>query len=152
MKKTTLICSTVFLLASCSANYKAPTEIDPIIKAPHNKSPLTLLNQAKKELLIAGYQIQTIDNDAGIISTELKNLSLTPAKANCGKTMGLDYLKDNRTKTQVAINVIVSKSDILIKTNIHGEYKPGSVSQDLTLTCISKGVIEQDLLNKIINM
>ena len=64
--------------------------------------------------------------------------------------MGIDYLKDKRTKTEVAINIVVDNKTLIIRSNIQGEYKPGAVDQDITLTCVSKGVIEKQLANKII--
>ena len=63
--------------------------------------------------------------------------------------MGIDYLKDNRTKTEVAINIIVTDKEITVKSNIHGEYKPGRVDQDMTLTCVSRGVVENKLLKQL---
>jgi hypothetical protein len=70
-------------------------------------------------------------------------------QGDCGTTMGIDYLKDNRTSTRVSYGLIVDDNRITIKANIEGEYKPGSVSQDMTLTCISRGLLERDLLEKI---
>ncbi|WDE11136.1 hypothetical protein [Thalassomonas haliotis] len=140
----------IALLSACSVNYEAPLTIEPVVKADHNQSVKNILKNAKRTLLMDGYQIQTFDDEAGIISTSLKNKKLTPMEADCGQTMGLDYLKDNRTKTELALNIIVTEKEITVKSNIHGEYKPGSVDQDMTLTCISKGVVENKLLKQLI--
>ncbi|MFW2036530.1 hypothetical protein ACG93L_13825, partial [Acinetobacter junii] len=72
-----------------------------------------------------------------------------PSYADCGKVMGIDYLKDKRTKTTVAQNIIIDDNSLSIKSNIQGEYKVGSTTFDVTLTCLSKGVIENDLAEKI---
>lgn len=148
--KNLITLSSIVLLSACSATYQQPLTVEPLTKANHNKTPSLLLNSAKKQLLLDGYQIQVIDNEAGIISTSSKTLKLSPTEADCGQTMGLDYLKDKRTKTDIAINIIISKSEIIIKSNIQGEYKPGAVEQNITLSCVSKGKVENDLLNKLL--
>ncbi|CAM4080234.1 hypothetical protein [Pseudoalteromonas byunsanensis] len=148
MKKYLLL-SVVILATGCATTYQAPQTPEKVISAQHSKSTSELLRSAKQVLLLEGYQIQTYDDQAGIISTTLKNKKLTIAQADCGTTMGIDYLKDNRTKTEVALNIIVNDSAITVKSNIHGEYKPGSATNDITLTCVSKGTIESEVLKKI---
>lgn len=63
--------------------------------------------------------------------------------------MGLDCLKDKRTKITVAHNIIIDDNSLSIKINTQGEYKVGSITFDVTLTCLSKGLIEADLADKI---
>ena len=63
--------------------------------------------------------------------------------------MGIDYLKDKRTKTTVAQNIIIDDNSLSIKSNIQGECNVGSTTFDVTLTCLSKGLIEADLADKI---
>ena len=58
-------------------------------------------------------------------------------------------MKDNRTSTRVAYGLIVDDGRIQATSTIEGEYKPGAVDQNITLTCISRGVLEQSLLDKI---
>jgi hypothetical protein len=58
-------------------------------------------------------------------------------------------LKDNRTSTRVAYSVIVDEERVTVRANVEGEYKPGAVDQDITLTCNSRGQLEQQLLQKI---
>jgi hypothetical protein len=149
MMKKVILLLIVIVMTGCAMTYEAPTITAPIVKTELSKSSKDTLNSAKRALLREGYQIQAFDDDAGFISTALINKKVTPAEADCGSTMGIDYLKDSRTKTQVAINIIVNNNDVVVKSNIQGEYKPGAVDQDITLTCISKGVIEQGLLRQI---
>ncbi|MDH0450178.1 MULTISPECIES: hypothetical protein [unclassified Shewanella] len=139
------------LLTGCATTYKAPLIQDKNYSAMHQSTQADTLAKAKRALLLDGFQIQSSDDNAGFISTSSKNWKLTPDQANCGTTMGIDYLKDNRTKTSVAFNIIVDSSNIVIRSNIQGEYKPGAVDQDITLTCVSKGTIEQELGKKILN-
>src|SRR5690554_4813080 len=115
------------MLAGCATTYEAPTTESTSYSVGHNLDKAAVMASAKRVLLLDGYQIQSSDDEAGFISTNLKNWRLTPEEADCGATMGLDYLKDNRTKTEVAFNVIVDDESLAIRSNIHGEYKPGAV-------------------------
>lgn len=139
------------LIVSCAATYKQPTLVAPQISASVSASKEKIMAAAKKVLVLEGFQITSIDDDAGIISTAPKNLHVTPAQADCGTTMGLDYLKDKRTTTRVAFGVIAEDGRVTVKASIEGEYKPGAVDQNITLTCISRGNIERDMLSKIVS-
>ena len=140
-----------FGLSACAATYKAPeTKVAANVSSQIIGSPQDTLNRVKQVLLLDGYQIQSYDNDALIVSTSFKNKRITPTDANCGTTLGLDYLKDKRTDTSVAINVLIVGTTITVTANIHGAYKPGSADQNITLSCVSKGAIERSILAKII--
>lgn len=139
------------LLAGCATTYQAPTAQDKNYSTAHHSTQADILAKAKRALLLDGFQIQSSDDNAGFISTSQKNWKLTPEQASCGTTMGIDYLKDNRTKTSVAFNIIADSNKLVIRSSIQGEYKPGAVDQDITLTCVSKGIIEQNLGDKILN-
>ncbi|WDP92306.1 MAG: hypothetical protein HUN04_22310 [Desulfobacter sp.] len=139
-----------FFITGCAMTYETPKIQNQNFTAPHNSSKTLIVEKAKRVLLLEGFQIQSIDDNSGFISTSLKNWRLTPNQANCGTTMGIDYLKDKRTKTEVAFNVIVDDKTITILSNIQGEYKPGAVDQDITLSCRSKGIIEAQIGNKIL--
>ncbi len=151
MKKYTMFTFLALIITGCATTYQAPVTQSKIYTGNHNSSKGNLMAKAKKILLLEGFQIQSTDDEAGYISTSLKNWKLAPEEASCGTTMGLDYLKDKRTKTEVAFNVIIDETTISIRSNIQGEYKPGAVDQDITLTCVSKGVIEKKLAQKISN-
>jgi len=140
---------TTSLLVACAATYEQPTSVAPQITSAISASKSDILRAAKQVLVSEGFQITNSDESAGIISSAPRNLRVSPAQANCGTTMGLDYLKDNRTSTRVAFGIIAENGKVTVKANIEGEYKPGAVDQDITLTCVSRGVLERDLLTKI---
>ncbi|WP_444914660.1 hypothetical protein ACJJIQ_05025 [Microbulbifer sp. ANSA003] len=137
-------------LGGCAMTYEAPEVKNEPFATEHLSSKSEILKQAERALLLEGFQIQSSDPESGYISTSLKNWKLTPEQASCGTTMGIDYLKDNRTKTEVAFNVVVNDREVIIRSNIQGEYKPGAATQDITLTCVSLGVIEADMAEKIL--
>lgn len=137
-------------IAGCAATYVQPKTIAPTISANVLISKANLLRAAKQVLVANGYQITNSDNFAGVISTAQKNQRVTPKQADCGTTMGINYLKDNRTDTSVAFGIIVGKGKITVKADIDGAYKPGAVEQNITLTCVSKGVLERVMLTQIL--
>lgn len=139
----------VLLLAACAHTYEPPT-----VTYKGNQQSLTaskekILTAAKKVLITEGYQIASIDNEAGTISTALRTVKVKPEQANCGTTMGLDYLKDHRTVTRLGLGIIADDNSLAINANVEAEYRPHSAQQDITLTCVSRGVIEQALQDKI---
>lgn len=138
------------LTIACAATYTQPTSVAPRTSYSVAASKSDILTAAKKALITEGYQITNSDDSAGIVSTALRNLRVTPEQADCGKTMGLDYLKDNRTATRVGFGVIAEEGKITVKSTIEGEYKPGAVDQNITLTCVSRGQLENKMLSKIV--
>ena len=151
INKLTISLSVILIASSCAFNYKAPTGKSKSAKANITDSN-KVFKSAKRSLLLNDYKISYSDKEEGIVSSAYKNFKVNPTQADCGETLGLDYLKDKRTKTEVSFNIIIDKKQIEVKSSIKGEYKPNSVAgvQNITLTCISKGVLERDLLNKII--
>lgn len=136
-------------LSGCAINYQPPAhqELEAVRSTLASKEQVLL--SAKRVLIADGYQITGMDDAAGIISTAPKSIKLSSLDADCGTTMGLDYLKDNRTSTKVSIGVIYSAGKIQVKATIAGDYRPGDVSQDMDLSCVSLGNIESRILDKI---
>lgn len=148
MKKLAVVAMAA-LVAGCAATYAAPT-------VPNQSATVTVINPrsdvlaaARRALVSAGYQITAFDDASGIVSTAPRDSRLTPEDAACGTTMGIDYLKDNRTTTRVAYGVIVANGRMEVRANIEGEYKPGQVDQNITLACVSRGVLDQAMADKI---
>ena len=138
-------------LTGCAATYAPPTTpVSTAGTAVPGKTKTEILIGARRALVGNGYQITAFDDIAGVISTAPHDQHLAPEVADCGTTMGIDYLKDNRTTTRVAFGVIASDGKVEVKANIEGEYKPGSAIQNITLTCVSRGGLEQEMLQKLL--
>lgn len=148
MKKI-ITCLAVMIITGCAMTYTAPVTEPVNVSQPLNVDRDLAFANAKREFLTSGYQLQVIDEKAGIITTSFTKKKLTPEDADCGTTMGIDYLKDYRTEVRVALYLVINESEISVKANLEGEYKPGDVAQDISLTCISKGVIERQMLSNI---
>jgi len=137
------------LTVACAATYIQPTTVAPKTSSSVAASKNDILSSAKRVLITEGFQITNSDDSAGIVSTAPRNLRVTPEQADCGTTMGLDYLKDKRTSTRVGFGVIVEDGRLTVKSTIEGEYKPGAMDQNITLTCVSRGQLENEILAKI---
>jgi len=137
-------------LGGCITTNEAPVIISDYFALEHLSTKQEVLGKARQALLRDGFQILSSDLEAGYISTSLKNWKLTPEQANCGANKDRDYLEDSYTKTVVSFNVIVDDRDVIVRSNIQGEYLPGESAQDLILNCVSRGVIEVEMVKKIL--
>ncbi len=149
-KKVGLCTVLSLVLTGCAATYTPPvTTGSNLITGVVQANKYEVIVATQKVLAVRGDQVQNINESLGIISTQPKAIKLTPDMADCGKTMGLDYLKDNRTSSKIHFNIMVDNNKISIKGIPTAEYKVGAIDQDMTLTCVSKGVLEQRLLSEI---
>lgn len=149
MKKLWLLLLITVLFSGCALTYTPPTTVASIASQRIVGSSNTLLKTTKQVLVLEGFQITNSDESAGVISTAPKEMRLTPELADCGKTLGLDYLKDNRTSSKVGYGAIISENKVTLKATMSATYLPANDSQSITLTCVSRGILENQLLNRI---
>ncbi|ANC36147.1 Uncharacterised protein [Acinetobacter baumannii] len=136
-------------LVGCATTYKAPVTLNQSASEQVSATKDQIFKAAQRALAINGEQIMSANADAGVISTAARDYRLTPDLADCGTTMGIDYLKDNRTSTKVAYNILIADNSLDVRTTLQGDYKVGDVTQNITLTCVSRGVLEQKMIQKI---
>jgi len=149
INKTFILAILVVGLFGCAMTYSPPTTIAPNTSQRIMGASSTLFKTTKQVLVLEGFQITNSDESAGVISTAPKEMRLTPELADCGTTLGLDYLKDNRTSSKVGYGALISENKVTIKATMSATYLPANDSQSITLTCVSKGILENQLLNKI---
>jgi hypothetical protein len=113
-------------LSSCAAPYKPPTTVTLLTPQSASTSKANLLSAAKQVLVAEGFEITNSDDSAGVISTAPRELRLSPAQADCGGTLRIDYVKDNRTTTRVRFDIIAEDSKLVITTTIDGEHRPAA--------------------------
>jgi hypothetical protein len=138
------------LAVACATTYTQPITSAPRVSLGLSASKADILVAAKKILVSEGFAITSADDVAGVISTTPRNLRVTPEQADCGTTMGLNYLLDKRTSTRVGYGIVAEEGRVMVKATIEAEYKPGDVAQDITLTCVSRGQLESEMLTKIV--
>lgn len=138
------------LLFSCAAIYKPPVISPP--SPDHGflqKSKSELFNASLTVLAEEGFTITLSDRESGVISTCKKQTVLTEKDCDCGTAMKWRYIKDKRTITSVAINVMIKDGNVSLKTTISGQYLPNDPFLGNTFTCISTGIIEKNIIQKI---
>lgn len=136
-------------LVGCAATYQPPTALNVGSTEKIDRSKAEIFRAARRSLVADGNQILNADESSGTISTVPRDYRLTPELADCGTTMGIDYLKDNRTSGKLAWGLIIDDGRIEIRAQLQAEYKPGAVDQNITLNCRSRGVLEKDLFRQI---
>jgi len=150
LSKAVLSLVTITFLIGCAGTYQPPSSIERDFTRTINGSKEAIINAAKQVLILEGYQIVSSDKHAGVISTGKRQMNLTENECDCGTTMGLPYIKDKRTITNVSIGIVVAENRITIKSTIEGEYLKGDVTQGIDLHCVSTGKIEEALFNKVV--
>ena len=109
-----------------------------------------LLAAAKHELESEGFTFLRDDETGGSLVTAPQGARLTVDDADCGKMFGISYLRDKRASTDVQYFIDVADRTITVRTAIDGLYRAGYGNADQTLTCTSRGVIEAQLLAKVV--
>ncbi|HPR53423.1 MAG TPA: hypothetical protein PLU81_16645 [Deltaproteobacteria bacterium] len=137
------------VLTGCAVTYKMPTASYEPIKENISGSHEDLFNTSIKVLYSEGYQIIHSDIHTGTITTAKRNIKLSAQECDCGTTLGLPYIKDTRTQTQISLCLAIENNLIVVNADITGNYNVGKIEQDRPLTCVSTGLIERGILQKV---
>lgn len=142
----------LLLLSACAVpTYLRPDTPNQIASESVQGSKAQILDAAVKVLIQNGYQITTVDNASGLISTAPQAMRVTPAQADCGRVKGMlasaDPLTYPQPRTRVSLNVLAADNHIEVRSRIDDRLDPGSVQRNLT--CVSRGVLEQEMLEEI---
>lgn len=140
----------LLLVSGCAMTYVAPTRQAPDVQASDSAAIGQKIASARRALISEGFQVVSADDASGTLSTAPRDFRVGPQDADCGKTAGLDYLQDPRTATRVSYGVIATRSAVKVVATIEAQYRPGSQVQDITLTCVSTGRLERELLARIV--
>ncbi|MFA5322929.1 MAG: hypothetical protein WC373_09675 [Smithella sp.] len=149
MKKVMIILFAVLFIGCATMNYQgAKIESEPkqtLLDATKSE----ILSATKKIFALEGFQISTIDEEAGIISTASKLIDLTENDCDCGSTFGLPYIRDKRTRTWLSLNAVIENGSLILKTNIKGEYLENDLVQGVEMECVSTGNYERKMIERI---
>lgn len=153
MKKVLLFLTAVFLFlfVACSATYKSPETIKQTYTFNFSASKEQIYNAIITAISQEGYVVAYSDRELGIINTGMSRKELTEIDCDCGTTMGIPYIKDKRTVTDVALNFTIFDNKFEIRTNITGEYLPNDPVYGKKFECVSLGTIEENLYRRIIS-
>lgn len=151
MRSVILIVSLLLLSACVGARYLPPDTLNQSASAAVQGSKAQIMDAAVKILVQNGYQVTAVDNASGLISTAPQPMQVTPGQADCGKVKGLlasgDPLTYPQPETRVSFNILAADHHIEVRSRIEDRLAPGSVQ--INLTCVSRGVLDQEMLDEI---
>ena len=136
--------------SSSQVNITPIAAIGPAQSSASQLPPAALLSAARHELEAEGFQVLKYDEASGSLVTGPIGMRLTVDQADCGKMLGISYLRDKRATTDVQYFVDVANGSITARTAIDGVYRTGYGDPDKTLTCTSRGTIEAAFLTKVV--
>lgn len=144
--------ASLLLLSACAVpRYLPPDTPNQSASASVPGSKAQILDAAVKALIQNGYQITTVDNALGLISTAPQSMRVTPEQADCGRVKGMlasaDPLTYRQPRTRVFFSMIVADNHIEVRSRIDDRLDRGSVQRNLT--CVSRGVLEREMLKEI---
>lgn len=130
---------------------------------PVNMPADAAFQKASRLLVDLGAMPTFRDKDLLVIKSDTTPVSLTPDQADCGRMFGIPYLKDKRTKTAVAYQVLIkpidaNSSDVAVTATLTGymdvnENAPFFIEKtrdtNKVLTCKSKGWLEAQFLERL---
>jgi hypothetical protein len=120
--------------------------------------PLTeVMTAARSVLEAAGYAISSTSTDPTILYTDVRNLKLDSKTADCGKMLGMGYVGDKRTETNILIVVSYRDGHVTVQSGVGGIMRVtipfgATRNADKILSCQSSGVIDKDIAEKIAAM
>lgn len=136
-------------VAGCAHDYVAPARPAEALSAPTATAPADTLKRARQVLVAEGFAILSADERSGTLATDMKRVPIGPAEADCGSTWGLDYLTDNRVATRVAYGIVAHEGRVDVRATIEADWLLNDGIYGRKLTCVSRGVLERELLQRI---
>ncbi|HEX4263446.1 MAG TPA: hypothetical protein VH597_03830 [Verrucomicrobiae bacterium] len=149
MKSALLIIPFLFLLGCASAD-KSPQIQPREVTASVTGDKSMVFKKALFALFQDGYSIASSDESSGFISTQRRQMALTPTDVDIGSTMGIDYMKDKRTTVYVTVTIQVRDGSAVIRTGVDAEYLPNDPVYGKHMTGVSRGTIENRIASLII--
>lgn len=145
MKRFITLLFTALLAAGCASSYKEPLTVASAYTFDVPGSAEEVFKKASSALIAEGYAIASADPTLGILSTQRRQMALTPADVDVGSTWGIDYMKDKRTTTYVTATIQTSAGKAVIRTDIDAEYLPNDPAFGKRMKGASRGTLEQRL-------
>ncbi len=109
--------------------------------------PAAILRTARALLEQRGFNV-TEDTASGGLVTAARQFKLTADQADCGKIMGIGFIRDKRTETTVLLTVSAADAQMHVQMAIDGVQHVkalGGGSSDNVLNCRSLGTYEKAL-------
>jgi|GEM_PF-3208234 len=137
------------LCAGCASTYNPPREQKQELTESVNASKEKIYNVALHVLRRSGFRFAFADQEEGRITTRPKTMKLTDRQCDCGMGRGRSFASDERTTTDVSFFVIAREGNVSIRSVIEGQYVAADTSMVKRFHCVSRGLLEKDMLEKI---
>lgn len=151
MRLVTLLAVSLLLSGCGVPTYVRPAGPNPAASEPVRATKAQILDAAVNVLVQDGYQVTVVDHSSGLVSTAPQSRPVTPAQADCGRVKGLiasgDPLTYPQPRTRVAFDIIARDDQIVVRSRIDDHLDSETLPTDLT--CVSRGVLERDMLEQI---
>jgi hypothetical protein len=151
MRSAIFVGSLLLLSACAEASFVRPDIPNQSASASVQSSKAQILSAAVKTLVEDGYQVTVVDNASGLISTAPRAVTVTPAQVDCGRFKGplgsSDPLTFAQSETDVAFNILAGDNRIEVRATI--DYHVKIMDAQNNVTCVSRGILDQTVLNEI---
>ena len=150
--RAAIFVGSLFLLSACAeASFVRPDTPNQSASASVQSPKAQILSAAVKTLVEDGYQVTVVDNASGLISTAPRVTTVTPAQADCGRFKGplgsSEPLAIPQSETHVAFNILAGDNRIEVRSTIN--YRVDIMGAPNNVTCVSRGILDQTVLNEI---
>lgn len=140
-------------LGGCAVpTYLSPSTPSPVASADVQATTSRIMQAVVQTLVADGYQVGATSDSAGLVSSTAQLMTLSSAEVDCGKIKAVlrtaDVVSSQRPLIRVAFNVLTADNHLDVRTVIEGSM-PGLGDRREVLSCVSRGVLEQRLLDQI---
>lgn len=149
MKQQIYLLGLFSLLLGCSALYREPQATYKPLVIISELSKGELFTKAVKALIAEGYTPAVADRELGLITSQRRQMILGVDDVDLGTTMGLNYVKDNRTVEFITITIQVGDKSVEIRTDIDGEYLPNDPANGKRMKGVSLGTTEKKIAERM---
>lgn len=136
-------------LISCASTYRAPEAASPKIEDSMSGSRSQLFESALRVLTTEGFGIEYRNEEAGDIITSGKTMEFDKTVADCGSNMGLPAQFVNKMDIEVALTLHIDDDRVTASADIAGEDIRGNENYEADVKCVSIGVLEKKIIQKI---
>lgn len=105
-------------------------------------------------LYFKGYPVKSADRKSGKIVTDRKVMLLDVAAADCPEFRVFPYIEDKRAIKYVSQTIVIGSGEpttIHVVSSIDGVPDDSATDSGAHLSCISRGVIERELVAEIVS-
>jgi hypothetical protein len=149
MKTYFPILALCILQLGCSALYREPQATYQPLVINSDLTKGDLFAKVVRALIAEGYTPAIADRELGLITSQRREMALGVDDVDLGTTMGINYVKDNRTTEFVTVTIQISDKSAEIRADIDGEYLPNDPANGKRMKGVSLGTVEKKIADRL---